>query len=218
MKYRMLPPEVWSEVRQLYESGRPPTLICREFGVGKSTLQERRRREGWVRSPLSVQQMGDCAVVDEQLHNGADIGRQGGMREEVVTEVDGMGFALQPDPGRAVGDMSVSVEPARAAEERAVTRSHLGLSYTIKNRIRLLLLEPDLGAGSGGRRSRAALDAATALEKLQRIERVALGVNEQGASPRANVVILVPPKLTPEEWHRKVQVMSGRTAECEVVE
>lgn len=218
MKYRLLPPEVWSEVRQSYESGRPPTLICREFGIGKSTLMERRRRESWARSPLRVQQMGDCAAADERLRDGAGGGWPGQEGEHAVTELDLLGTAVQPDPGQAAADPPVSLEPARSAEERAITRSHLRLASTLRHRINSLLLEDELGAGTGNRRSRAVLDAATALEKLQRVERVALGMHERDVAPRTNVVILVPPKLTPEEWQRKANGARHREAACDVVE
>ena len=220
MKYRILPPEVWIEIRRMYEEGRPAWLLCREFGIGKSTLMERRRREEWCLKSLLNNTLSEVEGVQDRAGYGTAGGVPGDGDPEDVDETAVAESGVQPHPARTPPDGLASGDaPAVSrAVVQDVTRSHLRMAATIRRRITALLLEEELGAGTGNRRSRAALDAATALEKLQRVERVALGMNEREIAPTASVVIMVPPKLDPEAWLRRAQRMQAQRVECEVLD
>lgn len=220
MKYRILPPEVWIEIRRMYEEGRPAWLICREFGIGKSTLMERRRRENWRCKSIYDNSLPDDGGEGNSPEGDATDGVYGDAELENAAGGTSAESGLQPIPARTPPDALASAgDPAvNPAAVQEVTRSHLRLAATIRRKITALLVEPELGAGTGNRRSRAALDAATALEKLQRVERVALGMNEREIAPTTRVVIMVPPKLDPETWQRRVHEMQARKVECEVLD
>ncbi|MBK6898255.1 MAG: hypothetical protein IPH09_02970 [bacterium] len=73
-----------------------------------------------------------------------------------------------------------------------------------------MTMDLNLGAGETGRRSRAAVDLATAVEKLQRIERTALQMHNTDTSDRSPVVIVVPAKMELGAWERAARAMATK--------
>jgi len=99
--------------------------------------------------------------------------------------------------------MTLSYESgALAGLREGATRRHLELAHTLHHKLMSISLEDGLGAGPQGSRSRAAVDFATALEKVQKIERRALEMDQPGSQITSQVVILVPQKLGVEEWEK----------------
>ena len=86
----------------------------------------------------------------------------------------------------------------------AVNVAHVETARLLRSRINQLLRGKELGAGPE-RQPQAVKDLSMALERLQKIERIALGVDNQQPMQTPGVVIVVPGKLSPEEWGRKAR-------------
>ena len=168
--YSKLAAASWARIRRLYERGVPPREICDRFGVSRSTLMSRRKRERW-------------AVLQDQN--------------------DRLPVPVAPDrrqvsePVMAASDEPAAESPVRIGPDLT---SDLRLVRDLRERIEELLAESNLGMGSRGRVSRSALDLAQAIEKLQKIERTALGLDQRANEHRPHCIVLVPPKMAEEEW------------------
>jgi hypothetical protein len=206
--YQTLPIKAWREIRRRYEAGAPTSSLCRAYGVPASTFHNRRRREGWLRELPSPQGDADAAAVGWSILPGAT--DQAG----VAIEGNSTLMARATEKVRTLPNQQASTLPpsgrppdvhlgANSALE--VNASHLRLAANLRRRVLELIEENDLGAAPG-RQSRALTDLATAIERLQRVERKALEMDERGADQRPNVIIVVPTKLSEEEWLRAAQV------------
>jgi hypothetical protein len=200
-RYRVLPEAIWEQIRRQYEQGRAPSELCRAYGVSKSTLFGRRDRESWKRNyrhhahfaapaGLSSEAVG---TADPRFGEGVLFAADRDARPELVSSMNVDEGVLacpseQPSPG------TVPISPARRQDEL------LDLTRCLRYRIEEMLGDERLGAGSQGRQSRAAVDLATALEKLQKIERVAMGLDSGSPRTGTQVVIVVPAKMSEDEW------------------
>jgi len=201
--YRIQPSGIWRTVRQLYESGRSPSELCQQFGIRRSTFFSRRRREGWVNGnqesrhfsgknqPISIDQEngaleGRTHCIEAQIHGQKVSSRI--PQELLLPETQP---AASPDP-----------DPEYESIALAITDDHLRMAQQIRFRIEGLTADERLGAGPQGRQSRAAVDLATALEKVQKVERMALGLDKRDKPASVNAVIIVPPKMTETEWEQ----------------
>jgi hypothetical protein len=210
LHYKMLPQGDWDRMRAMYEAGEPPSVIIRTFGICYGTLATRRKREGWSRpeKQLVAPDATDADAADEMNDQG---------REE---EEGGRG----PEKTRAVAPAAPPAAPptlplsAEERERREATSAQLRLARGLRQRIDRILTQEDCGAGPKGAESRAVLDATSALEKLQKVERVALGMEAERGGDRASVVIVVPQKLSGADWARKARrEQEARQADFEVV-
>ena len=209
-RYTLLSRDTWQHIRQLYESGTSPAELCRRFRISQSTLFSRRRREGWC---PSVAPVGDSCtpglLTDPTIEITSPSGecrhRPGQDPEsssstpifvapELVTE----GEPKVCPPG---------IDGSRTQYRYEVTQDHLRMARDLRARIEELTHDLDLGAGTHGRRSRAAVDLATATEKLQKIERSALGMDRHDQVDRPKMVIVVPAKLSETEWTRAAKMI-----------
>jgi hypothetical protein len=84
-------------------------------------------------------------------------------------------------------------------------RRTLDLVQTLAERLKRLLSSPQLVAEAMPLRDRtkSLLDLANALERLQKIERTAMGLDTGQGGATGTVVIIVPGKQSEEEWTRK---------------
>lgn len=204
--YRILPNEIWSEIRRQFVAGMGPAEICRRFGVARSTLSTRRKAGNWDDQRRVARQIrAECAAP------AMGSGKQGGGEKDgLPDQLAALDPAVQEplweqDPGGAghpvrnpdrEGSWSRKIEEVRLA--------HVSLAAALRRRLDLLVAEGALGVTPGARPSRDVLDVATALEKLQRIERTALGVDDQKIGTR-DVVIVIPAKLSTEEWQARAK-------------
>jgi hypothetical protein len=82
----------------------------------------------------------------------------------------------------------------------AICASHLRLAGIIRRRVQELI-ELSSTRNDGSRPSHALAELAGTLERLQRIERRALDLDDPGKlGPQTRVVIVVPEKLSPKVW------------------
>ena len=117
---------------------------------------------------------------------------------------------LEPLSARMGGAVSTNSDISRPAPSTdAVSARHLEIASVLRYKLDQLMADEYVGAGPQGRMSRSILDLATTLEKLQRIERRALAMDEPGARSCQQVVILVPNKLTEDEWVRQAQELNS---------
>ncbi len=204
--YRILSQEVWAEIRRQYIAGCGPAEICRRFGVARSTLTSRRAKEGW--DELCVE-LGRIRSQKESLVSGSPLAAE----QEKAGEDPPFRFSYESTEdqvmahGRGVGEDGArnldTNDVARRAD--AVNDAYLALAGALRRRVDAVTAEQCLAPGQSQRPHRDVLDAANALEKLQRVERTALGLNNHDSAPRTNVVILVPPKMDPGEWQSAIE-------------
>lgn len=200
-RYRILPEEVWSEVRRQYERGRSPLELCRLYGISKSTFMGRRRRDNWSRQASNCKRLGrDSAPGARGTSVGATAGRR--LEQPVRVPSGSLEQELAPDLCDRVQALAATVAtPAVQVSIPSVNNEELlGLTRCLRFRIEGMLADERLGAGPQGRRSRAVVDLATALEKLLKIERTVLGIDGGLQRSGPQVVIVVPAKLSDEEW------------------
>lgn len=180
--------ELWDEIQLRYESGQPVLEILKAYGVPESTFHWRRKREGWIRRDTAAALQAVAAAAKNPTPNNVSTAVE--MLERRTAEhVQLMG----PDG------------PAAPASQSPEARRTLDLVHGLADRLRRLLKSPQLVAEATPLRDRtkALLDLANALERLQKIERTAMGLDTGQASAAGTVVIVVPGKQSEEEWTRK---------------
>ena len=195
--YRIHSDSVWCQIRRLYERGRAPSEICRAFGVSKSTLMTRRRRESWSQSRFLGRQLNDCSP--DVSRTGAS-GHMPAMRS--CGKADGTP-ALVLGPLEATRDRDVLVRvhgPSEDTVPRSAGEPTLELVDCLRCWVEELVAETGLESGTLLQRTRAMVDLASAIERLQKIERTALLGGANTSSPQTPVVIVVPAKLNEEDW------------------
>ena len=77
---------------------------------------------------------------------------------------------------------------------------HVSTARQLRKRINRLLAGDNHLGSSPDRQPQAIKDLTMALEKLQRIERLALGLDKGLNDPQAGVIILVPGKSSEKDW------------------
>ncbi len=194
-RYATMPSSTWIMIRRHYEQGVPPAELCRRYGVSQSTLFSRRKREEWERVKSDCAIAGEMSFVSMTTSPHTD---EAPAQLSVVT-----GDTTNKQLSVCVGDFA---PPASTASRGiAVSEAHLRMAADLRLRIDELTTDIDLGAGTHGRRSRAAVDLATAVEKLQKIERTALGLDHSNVDVRSQVVIIVPQKMDQETWEESAR-------------
>ena len=189
-KYHKLDEIEWNLIRRRYEAGEAPRGLAAEFGVAESTLFRRRSEEQWTRSAPTAEAPAGLAVAHELCAATAAVERAAGARQEL-----GPALAVCPAGGAPV---------TAAPEARAASAEHLATARRLQRRINQLLSGDCLGA-SADRQPQAVKDLATALERLQKVERLALGLDTAATPERAaGLVIVIPAKLSPEEWEEQM--------------
>ena len=204
--YRILSPEVWAEIRRQYIAGISPAEICRRFGVPRSTLTTRRSAEGWDTQREQLKAIrhrldSSGAAADEQ-HK---VGQEGSDARLPHSRAD-HGERLYARAPMASGDdvrtCRADTPPSGTGALQDAYREFAGVMNLL---VELMVSDEALWTASGSRPSRNILEAAKALEKLQRVERAALGLDERSSSGRTSGVIVLPAKLTVEEWQAQVR-------------
>ncbi len=199
-RYRILPREVWSEIRRQYISGSRPAEICRRFGVSRSTLTTRRDVEGWEAQRAEIVKCRRGLYCSDQPEQGSlDIATTTPRPLLDAVDVQGGQHALQGTRRRARSDVRNGREDGALDNASVLQEAYQELTEALTQQVDRLEAGNVLESESATRPSRTILDAMTALEKLQKIERLALGMDD--GRPRApSVVIVVPGKLSEEEW------------------
>ena len=195
--YRILPPATWKQIRHQYEAGHSPTLLCEQYKISQSTFFSRRNREGWV-LPGSDHGPGTTETSEVTLPRFSDLDAESGNRAQDPRS------PCEQFPRQTGKTVPQNCEPVPSGLD-STSESHLSMAQVLKHRIDRLAADERLGSGPQGRMSRAVVDLATAVEKLQRIERKALGMDTGAGDVRQQVVIIVPQKLSEEDWKAKAQ-------------
>lgn len=215
-QYGILPCEVWAEVRRQYIAGIGPAELCRRFGVARSTLTTKRARERWDDQRAAAQRLRNECISASTLTDRSESGRALGSSPQLMVSDEGDPQQLNVrTAGWLPSAVRTGAEPENSIRIGATNDAYFKLAGALRRRIDLLVAEQALGTSPSARPSRDLLDAASALEKLQRVERLALGLNDREPATKSSVVILVPSKLTPEEWQRQAQQLGGRQVEYE---
>lgn len=203
--YRILSPELWTEIRRQYIAGIGPAEICRRFGVPRSTLTTRRSEEDWDTQRDQLQAVrhrleASCSASEEQLHAGRDV-----LDVCPAPSRGGSGEQLWPHAPTTNGD---DVRTFRTDDPTvgpgSLQEAYLEFSEVMHLMVELMVSDESLGGRCGTRPTRNILEAARALEKLQQVERAALGLDSLASAPATRGVIVVPSKLSIEEWQDQV--------------
>ncbi len=188
---------IWDEVREKWEAGASANSLIKGYGIPISTFYRRAKKESWHPhcpdgSPGRTNAMPNSLIESELVP----------FREILDTKPASDVLALLPPPDS-------TPEAARLAES---ARRALRTLDTILTRVRDSLGSPQLrdeGVALKDR-TKALLDLCTILEKVQKVERTALGAETDRAGPAGTLVIVVPQKLSEEEWGRQaMQVRPG---------
>ena len=181
-------PELWAHVRREYESGLGHNAIVATYGIPGSTLQYHIRKEGWKKPPKAKRLTLD-AVADPTPGN-----------------VEAAVSALE----QVAGDHVFAPAPVPSSpQDLALAESNeqvLQLSELLALRLKGLLASPDATDTTLDyrARTRGLLDLANVLERLQTIQRKALGADTQGGPTVGTVVIVAPGKASEEDWQARV--------------
>ena len=194
-KYKKLTELEWEELQIRWEAGESAAALAREFGCSDSTIQKRRRVHGWERVVAPPPRMG-------QPIEGESVNLKYPNNETVA---EGGSELLRPD--------TVAGAPRLPDRAREATSAHLRAAKNLRHRLDQLLAEPQRHTPENSRLSRTLLEASQTLEKIQRVERVALEMDGL-RKPGPAVVILIPDKKPLEEWQAHALVIQ----DAEVVE
>jgi len=191
---KKLPQEVWAEIRARYERGDNVHEIWADYGVPESTFHWRRRYENWKRrdTVAAAQAVARAAKQPTAANITAAVDQlEARMEQHVLASGAPRPTTIAP-----------AAPPARALPAEA--RRTLALVGLMVSKLQRLLQSPQLlEEGVSLRdRSKSLLDMTNALERLQKVERTALGL-DQGPVTAGTVVIVVPRKESEEEWARK---------------
>lgn len=205
-QYRILPREIWHEIQRQYLAGRRPAEICRRFGVPRSTLTSRRiagswdtQREEFRRIRDDLGSIGPQAGADGRPCLGA---QQSDGQHSGVSARERL-YRRTPASYRSGARNCGPDAAADGASDLQV--AYREFSAVLRHWIELMVGEEAAGCSAGIRPSRIVLDAIRALERLQLAERAALGIEKCSQPEPSNVVIVVPAKLSFEEWQAEAQ-------------
>ncbi len=201
--YQKVPPTTWDMIRRRYESGQSPLMMCQQWGITPSTFFSRRKREGWSRV------FGNSADVSQSHVEQPVFRATTTARSSSARSIDEPFVSLEPVlPTRGEAASTTPEFASLAASGDALTACHLETACVLRYKLDQMMADEHVGAGPQGRKSRSLLDLVTALEKLQRIERTALAMDQPGSGACPQVVILVPHKLDEDEWVRQAQLQA----------
>jgi len=193
--YRILDPQLWATIRSRYEDGVRPRILIREYGLSESTFYKRRKVEGWTASE-STKALHAMDVDKELISIESSIDRVAGAFElpAVITE----------DPPLSLVEADAHDAAIEAMDHRrhTVNQSHIESAALLRDRIDTLMSGENMGA-SPDKQPGAVKDLTMALERLQKIERLALKMDDE-AVQSGPVVILCPQKLSPDAWAQEV--------------
>lgn len=174
-------------MRERYETGTPVLEILQAYGASESTFHWRRKHEGWTRRDTGAALAAVAAAAKDPSPENV---------QQAVAVLE-----------RRVGEHVSSSTPAAPAAGAVSleARRTLDLVQTLAERLKRLLSSPQLVAEAMPLRDRtkSLLDLANALERLQKIERTAMGLDTGQGGATGTVVIIVPGKQSEEEWTRK---------------
>lgn len=194
--YRILDSDMWTTIRARYENGDPPKILLREYGLPESTFYKRRKVEGWTVSE-SNKALQTMDVDKELISIESSIDRAAGAFElpAVITE----------DPPLSLVDADANDAAVEAIDHRrhTVNQSHIESAALLRDRIDTLMSGEYMGA-SPDKQPGAVKDLTMALERLQKIERLALKMDDEAVQSGPSVVILCPQKLSPDAWAQEV--------------
>ena len=201
--YQKVPPTTWEMIRRRYESGQSPLLMCQQWGISPSTFFSRCKREGWTR-------VSGNSADPPQSHLDQPAPRASASTCSLSARpIDEPFISLEPVlPTRGGAAPTTPEFASMVASGDALTACHLETANVLRYKLDQMMAAEHVGAGPQGRKSRSLLDLVTALEKLQRIERTALAMDQPGSGACPQVVILVPHKLDEDEWIRQAQLQA----------
>ena len=166
-----------------------PGLLCALYDLPRQTLYSRIKREGWINPRTTgtriLAGLREAAATEEHARKLLDEVTGDSRPEEHVRLRDG---DLPPADPRT----------EQSEKALAVNKGHLTLAAEIRTKLQALLRKTK-AAGGEDRASRVFLEITTALEKLQKIERMALEM-DRGQNVAVPVIIMATPKAKVGEW------------------
>lgn len=187
--------ELWNEIRHKWEHGAKSSDLIRTYDIPSATFYKRLHKEGWVQhvSDAMIQAITEAAKDPSPLNLSRAVEAVDDRRRADVMALARPGLAPAP----------AGPEAQRLQESAAAT---LRLADTTLKRVRDLLASKQLHdeALPLKDRTKAVLDLVNVLERLQKIERTALGMDAGQQAGNVNVVIMVPGKMDEDQWTRRV--------------
>jgi len=190
-RYRKLNQMQWDEIRLAYEAGSTVARLARMYGVSPSAIHSRKRKHGWI---LTKAVNGETVQSEDLLA----VARSGaGMEPPDEGLLGGTQTSAPPDSSTIPPALpSTSSQANQSAED--ILRS----AGVLLHRVNQVMAAPDRYTPKNKGMSRTLLEMAQTLEKVQKMVRVALGM-EGGDSRGPRVIIVVPDKLPADEWQRR---------------
>lgn len=200
----------WDEITALWQAGRSPAWIAREYAVPEGTIRSRMRRAGIARGQatgteraLLTIDSGGSPVPSDGVSLSGSIGAAGA-GEPSGGDSGGEGGGLSPAPQR----------DALSAAERAnrrLLRAHQRRSDKLAREIdKLVRAGPDAWGGRSAAAGLAALAQAHA--RLVDVDRRTAGLDQGGTDVRVGVIVAAPRADSPEAWAARAQQEAGEAA------
>lgn len=166
-------------IRKQYEAGETIKNLAKAFKRGQSTLYRIAKEQGWVRRCRGYLP----ALADEDKKT---------KRVEKAKSGEQLPVELTPQVAMSALDK----------RREKVTKTQLAVAEKIMAEVDRIFALPDLGTEGKAPRTRALNDLTQALERIQKVERIALAMDQPGQSG-TQVVIIVPGKDDEEAWAAK---------------
>ncbi len=183
-KRQRLPEEVWTSIRQRYEQGTPVKELIAEYAMNESTFHWRRKHHNWAQPRQRASEALKRAVKDPTPDR---VGEALDILESNPIEHDTSGSPPVPAPD----------------DERSLANTRtMVLIRSLYVRLEALLRAPEVTSKDTAYRdrTRGLLDITNALERIQKIERKALGLDEGLTAVPGTVIIMAPGKEKQDEW------------------
>ena len=192
------PKGMWEEIKYQYEMGISPAQLIRDYGLPRSTLYGKIEKAGW-KSPAEVAK--EAIKADKNPEIAA---------ANMVKKTDKLERAM------AIAQENTALSNPDDIRRQKINENHLRIARKLERGIEAMLALPDLGIEDGSKKfskSRAYVDLTTCLEKIQKIDRLAMQMDTHRGKMSA-VIILAPVKLKDDDWQKH----AGVVVDAEVVE
>jgi len=191
-----MPDAVWDEIRDEYEAGHSCVSIIKKYGVAEATLHWRRAKGKWQRKTTKEAEKAVRMATIEPTPTNI---------RAAVSVLEKRVQADVPSTSRPRGG-AADLKSARAALPVEALRTMNLVDILIAKLTQILksvqLTDDDTPLRE---RTKSFLDLTNALQKLQEIERTALGFDDGRVNAGGTVVIMVPQKQNEDDWSRNVK-------------
>lgn len=185
-KSRRLNEQEWQSVRALYVGGRRVSWLAEKYGITRSAVYAKAKRDGWVRCNTDAVTVGDVGGGGQDIPEAVQGPSHDPDVQEVTPEV------LQDASSRQIAQQA----------NQLILSDHKERQERMWRLLEEAQFDPDWGCGKAGR-ARALADLTAVHERLVKLDRITAGMDRGDQAQVVQAVIIVPEKDSIDKWLKK---------------